>query len=261
MSLLSKSRTALVPSISKMIASTTVHVVTPGLRQPVVDFPDLPNDPWTWSTGLPVLSGAITPTPIKLMNSINRDKHRLWWHFIWTPRPNHHLPFANATDHNHLTYRNFICFCKPLNAFGNDVTVFKPDYKHPAHSPFWCLHFTSPLMVLGIVKNYLSLSPCGRGTGWGVRRKSRMVSKTPSKSLNTWLSQNRSTLYPSARSHSSRILSPGSSACCPPSSSTTTFLSKFTKPQHTCQLLVDDETCNLLSVCLWDASINAVLYP
>jgi hypothetical protein len=56
-----------------------------------------------------------------------------------------------------------------------------------------------------------------------------MFSKTPSKLLNTWLSQNRSTLYPSARSHSSRILSPGSSACCPPSSSITTFFSKFTK--------------------------------
>ena len=56
-----------------------------------------------------------------------------------------------------------------------------------------------------------------------------MVSKTPSKLLNTWLSQNRSTLYPSARSHSSRILSPGWSACCPPSSSMTTFFSRFTK--------------------------------
>jgi hypothetical protein len=40
-----------------------------------------------------------------------------------------------------------------------------------------------------------------------------MVSKTPSKLLNTWLSQNRSTLYPSAWSHSSRILSPGWSVC------------------------------------------------
>jgi len=56
-----------------------------------------------------------------------------------------------------------------------------------------------------------------------------MVSKTPSKLLNIWLSQNRSTLYPSARSHSSRILSPGSSACCPPSSSMTTFFSRITK--------------------------------
>jgi len=56
-----------------------------------------------------------------------------------------------------------------------------------------------------------------------------MFSKTPSNLLNTWLSQNRSTLYPSARSHSSRVLSPGSSACCPPSSSTTTFFSRFTK--------------------------------
>jgi len=56
-----------------------------------------------------------------------------------------------------------------------------------------------------------------------------MVSKTPSKLLNTWLSQNRTTLYPSAWSHSSRILSPGSSACCPPSSSMTTFFSRFTK--------------------------------
>jgi len=56
-----------------------------------------------------------------------------------------------------------------------------------------------------------------------------MVSKTPSRLLNTWLSQNRSTLYPSARSHSSRILSIGSRTCCPPSSSTTTFFSRFTK--------------------------------
>jgi hypothetical protein len=56
-----------------------------------------------------------------------------------------------------------------------------------------------------------------------------MVSKTPSKLVNTWLSQNRSTLYPSARSHSSRILSPCSIACCPPSNSMITFLSRFTK--------------------------------
>jgi hypothetical protein len=56
-----------------------------------------------------------------------------------------------------------------------------------------------------------------------------MVSKTPSKSLNTWLSQNRSTLYPSARSHSSRVLSSGPRPCCPPSSSMITFFSKFTK--------------------------------
>src|SRR4030042_6070797 len=56
-----------------------------------------------------------------------------------------------------------------------------------------------------------------------------MVSKTPSKLLNTWLSQNRSPLSPSARSHSSRILSIGSRSCCPPSSSTTTFFSRFTK--------------------------------
>src|SRR4030042_6425383 len=56
-----------------------------------------------------------------------------------------------------------------------------------------------------------------------------MFSKTPSKLLNIWLSQNRSTLYPSARSHSSRILSPGLSACCPPSNSMTTFFSRFTK--------------------------------
>src|SRR4030042_2860472 len=56
-----------------------------------------------------------------------------------------------------------------------------------------------------------------------------MFSKTPSKLLNIWLSQNRSTLYPSVRSHSSRILSHGSSACFTPASSTTTFFSRFTK--------------------------------